>query len=145
MRALSPGVNDPTTAVNALGHLSALLSRVLSMPTLPVGLAGDDGELLLVPMARTAAEDVDAALTGIRHYGADDPSVVARFVQVASEVSASVPALHVRQALLAQLDALSAQLERLDADPASVVAAADLVERARAEVAAGGGGLRGPL
>ncbi len=118
LRALSPGVNDPTTAVHALGHLSAMTTRIVTMSPLPAGLAGPDGELCVVTKSRSTKDALDASLTPIRHYGAEHPAVVKRFVQAVSELALTCTDPAADVALLAQLEALDEQIRATAADPA---------------------------
>ena len=120
VRALSPGINDPTTAVNALGHLGAIIARTLQMPALPAALADPDGNLRVVTVARTSAETIHYALTPMRHYGADDPSVVKRFLQLISDLAYTCGAGEVQTALQRQLAALDLQLQAQGDDPVAV-------------------------
>lgn len=131
LRALSPGVNDPTTAVHALGHLSAVTARMVKSTKLPAGLSGPQGQLCVVTVSRSAAQDVDAALTPIRHHGAQQPSVVKRFLQVISELSYLCADPNVGEALIAQLDALALQLHAGVTDPASTSELLSLTEEVR--------------
>ncbi|MDO8381551.1 MAG: DUF2254 domain-containing protein [Microbacterium sp.] len=131
LRALSPGVNDPTTAVHGLGHLSAITARLVAMSRLPAGLAGPDGQLCVITMPRRQADDVDASLTPLRHYGAEHPAVVTRFVQAVSELSLVCASSEVDAALVAQLDALDEQIRGTTADPASNSAMLTLIAEER--------------
>ncbi|MFB2584211.1 DUF2254 domain-containing protein [Herbiconiux liukaitaii] len=117
VRALSAGINDPTTAVNALGHLGALLARAVALPALPTGLASEDGRLGVVTASRSAAEFVRDSLTPMRHYGAGDPAVVTRLLQTVSDLAYCCPDRPVVEALLEQLSALERQLARDESDP----------------------------
>jgi uncharacterized membrane protein len=121
VRALSPGINDPTTAVNALGHLSAIVTRTVQLPRLPAALADGDGKLRVVTATQTSAERIHAALSPMRHYGAGDPSVVTRFLQLIDDVSYTCGSAEVRAALGYQLTALKQQLHAQTDDPAAVV------------------------
>ncbi|WP_458040949.1 MULTISPECIES: DUF2254 domain-containing protein [Bacteria] len=134
LRALSPGVNDPTTAVHAIGHLSAITARLVAMSRLPAGLAGPDGQLCLVTIPRRPADDVDASLTPLRHYGAEHPAVVKRFVQAVSELSLVCASPEVDAALVAQLEALDAQIRGNTTDPASNSAMLTLIAEQRARL-----------
>jgi uncharacterized membrane protein len=134
LRALSPGVNDPATAVHALGHLSAITARIAKMASLPQGLVGPDGELRVITVARARGDEVDAALTPVRHYGAEHPSVVQRFVQACLELSSLCGDPQVDAALLAQLDALSQQLRVSGADPGATTELVALTAEARAQI-----------
>ncbi|MGV8885606.1 MAG: DUF2254 domain-containing protein [Microbacteriaceae bacterium] len=120
VRALSPGVNDPTTASHALGHLSALIDRTLAAATYPPALAGSDGELALVTVTRSPEIVIAGALSGIRHYGASDPAVGSRFLQVIADVAYTNPRADVHGALARQVDALEQQLDTETADPVAV-------------------------
>jgi uncharacterized membrane protein len=121
VRALSPGINDPTTAVNALGHLSAIITRTVQLPRLPAALADADGKLRVVTATQTSAERIHTALSPMRHYGAGDPSVVTRFLQLIDDLSYTCVDGEVQAALLYQLTALKQQLHAQNDDPAAVV------------------------
>ncbi len=120
VRALSPGINDPTTAVNALGHLSAIITRIVQLSTLPAALADADGTVRLVTVTRTASQTIRDALSPMRHYGAGDASVMARFLQLIDDLSYTCTAEEVRAALLHQLSALEQQLRVQTDDPFAV-------------------------
>lgn len=135
LRALSPGVNDPTTAVHALGHLSAITARILTMPKLPGALGGPDGQLRVITVDQAKRKSVEAALVPLRHYGAEHPAVVTRFLQVVSELSYLCADPEVDAALLDQLDALAQQLRLSSADPAARSVLLALTETTRSQVA----------
>lgn len=70
-RALSPGVNDPTTAVQALDQVHDLLRR-LARRRLPDGLHRDhDGRVRLVTPPEEFSDYLDLALEEIDQYGAE--------------------------------------------------------------------------
>lgn len=119
VRALSPGVNDPATAVHALGHLSALIARIVAMPAIPAALSTAQGDLAVVTLAAQPSEVVDSALSLIRHYGASDPILVRRFLQLIEDVNYVSSDPEVRAALLRQLTSLDQQLAGADQDPAA--------------------------
>lgn len=86
-KALSPGINDPTTAVHALGHISALLCELADHDLSPVVLTDIDGHPRVVLHRPDLAEMVDTALTQPRRYGASDPQVMARLYQLLAELA----------------------------------------------------------
>ncbi len=86
-KALSPGINDPTTAVHALGHISALLCELADHDLSPVVLADEQGHPRVVLHRPDLAEMVDTALTQPRRYGASDPQVMARLYALLAELA----------------------------------------------------------
>lgn len=82
VKALSPGINDPTTAVHALNHSAALLCELLSRELGAWILDDDDGRARVV-VARPRFEDLlDLAVTQSRIYGADDPFVMRTLLEL---------------------------------------------------------------
>ncbi len=76
VRALSPGINDPATAVACIHRLGGLLAR-LGDRRMPSGRRLDDEGRLRVVVAPTRyAEIVGSCFDSIRRYGAGDPDVV---------------------------------------------------------------------
>jgi uncharacterized membrane protein len=114
--------------VHALGHLSALTSRIVALPELPAGLADSAGVLRVLTASRTPAEVVHDSLSMMRHYGSGDPAVVTRFLQVVSDLDYTCQDRGVRVALGEQLTALERQLLHDQADP---VETANLVSSTR--------------
>lgn len=106
-KALSPAVNDPTTAVQVLDHLGDTLRLVGSTP-LPVPDAERVAEHaeVLVPV-RTWAEFLSLGVTEIREYGQSSIQVMRRLRAVLEELRESV--LPERRA------AVDGELARLDA------------------------------
>ncbi|HTU15070.1 MAG TPA: DUF2254 family protein [Solirubrobacterales bacterium] len=78
IRALSPAVNDPTTASQALDTLESLLHR-LAGRNLGTGFLSDrEGRPRVAYPAATWDDMLDLALTEIRHYGADSHQITRR-------------------------------------------------------------------
>ncbi|MET3950429.1 DUF2254 domain-containing protein [Arthrobacter sp. UYEF36] len=86
-RALSPGINDPTTAVHIIGHLSALLCRLMERNPGPEHLADDEGRVRVVLALPTFKDLLDLAMNQPRLYGAADPDVAARLLGLLQELS----------------------------------------------------------
>ena len=110
VRALSPAVNDPTTAVQVLDHLEDLLRLVgqtdLSDQGAPIEVM-DEG--LVVPVRRWV-DYLTLSVTEIREYGAESIQVVRRLRAMLEELAEAV--LPERRAAvvdeLARLDAVIA-------------------------------------
>lgn len=115
-KALSPGVNDPTTAVHALGHLAAVLADLAELPPEPATVVGATGRDRLVPCRTDFAALVETALQQPRRYGAGDPDVVARLYGVIADVAWRTGDPQRIPVLREQLDRLSASVAREDYD-----------------------------
>ncbi len=78
IKALSPAINDPTTAVQAIDQIEDLLRR-LGRHQLDAGYAGDaDGKLRLVYPMPTWEDYLTLAFDEIRQYGAGSVQVMRR-------------------------------------------------------------------
>ncbi len=86
-KALSPGINDPTTAVHALGHISSLLCELLDRDLSPVVLFDDGKQVRVVVHQPGVAEMVDIAITQPRRYGAADPQVMAAMFTLLADLA----------------------------------------------------------
>lgn len=75
LKALSPGINDPTTAQDAMFHLGALLRELLVRQVPSRRLPGEEGRELLMSQACTHAEAVGLAFDEIRLASAGMPTV----------------------------------------------------------------------
>ncbi|MDQ2755116.1 MAG: DUF2254 domain-containing protein [Actinomycetota bacterium] len=110
-KALSPGINDPTTAVHTLGHISALLCDLSGLDLDPVVASDDDGTLRVVLHQESFSRLVDGALTQLRRYGAGDPQVMSRLAQLLDELAYRCPS--------GRRDVVRGQVERLRATVAA--------------------------
>lgn len=92
-RALSPGINDPTTAVQVIDQLHDLLRRLAARPLPRRQTFGVDGRLAVhVPQA-TFEDHLHLAVDEIAHWGADSPRVQRRLQAMLIDVQeAAVPA-----------------------------------------------------
>ena len=75
LKALSPAINDPARAVQALDHIEDLL--VLLIPLVPTG-AGLSGDALFCHPVRTWTDYVCVGTDEIRHFAADSIQVQRR-------------------------------------------------------------------
>ena len=98
-RALSPGINDPTTAVQALDELHDLLRRLAVRPLRHGVHRDDEGEVRLLTPPETMADYLDLALLEIEQYGSDSQQVRARLRVLLDDVLAAARPEH-RPALL---------------------------------------------
>ena len=117
LRALSPGVNDPTTAVQVLDQLHDLLRRLATRP-LPGQVRIDRaGRCVVLVPAPGLAEYLDLAVTEIGRWGGEDDRIRARVLALLRDVHSAARSEH--------RDALARQIEAWGGVPASVVADPD--------------------
>ena len=122
-KALSPAINDPTTAVLALDQVHHLLRNV-GMRRLDTGLLRDrDGRLRLVYRTPDWEDFVELALTEIRHYGAGSIQVARRLRGLLVDLIVALPPER-HAALRSELRQLQRMVARAFDDPE---------DRARAE------------
>jgi uncharacterized membrane protein len=89
--ALSPGINEPFTALTCIDWLGAALGGVAS-GDMPSALRNDDqGRLRVIARVWSFAELVHASFDQIRFYGASNPDVM---VHLLATVVAITPQLH---------------------------------------------------
>lgn len=87
IKALSPGVNDPTTAVHALSHITAVLGSLVVLPEQPAVLAGTDGKPRIVVRTHNIPDLLRLGLEQPRHYGSSDPQVAERLLTTCWELA----------------------------------------------------------
>lgn len=116
VKALSPGINDPTTAVHALGHCAALLCELARRDLGPRLLTDGDGRVRVVLRRPTLADLLELAVAQPRRYGAADALVLGRLADLLREVAWSVPPGPDRRLVADQLDRLRATMGTQDFD-----------------------------
>lgn len=84
-RALSPGINDPTTAVQVLDELHRILRLTVTRAELPA-LVSRDGHLRLVHRPQRVDQMIDLALAEPLHYGRDSLQVPRRIVALLDDI-----------------------------------------------------------
>jgi uncharacterized membrane protein len=113
VRALSPGINDPFTAIACIDQLGASLSR-LARRKMPSPYRLDDvGELRVIANPLTFAGVVDAAFRQIRQYGRGSTAVLVRMLEVIETVLRRVNREEDRSALLRQAELIRQCAEEL--------------------------------
>ncbi|MBW1601443.1 DUF2254 domain-containing protein [Streptomyces sp. JJ66] len=126
-KALSPGVNDPTTAVHALSHASALLCELARHDLGPRLLCDDDQQIRAV-LRRPDLEDLlDLAVAQPMRYGAAEPAVLSRIAMLLRELAWSV-APGRQTPVAAALTRLRATIDAQDFHPAERLQLTELTE-----------------
>ena len=120
-KALSPAVNDPYTAVQAIDHLSVVFCSLAVLPLGPiVSTDAATGASLVVP-SRTFDEYLSTTCGLIRRYGASEPTVSVALLGLLANCAAVLPAGSDRGDLLrAQADVILTDAAREIANPGDV-------------------------
>jgi uncharacterized membrane protein len=106
VKALSPGINDPTTAVTSLGHVGGVFARLAHRPLQPRALRDDDGRVRVIVPLPTFGELLEQALGPLRTYGSSDPRVLIRAMEVLRDVGWVAPDGPRRDAVREQIELL---------------------------------------
>ncbi len=91
-RALSPAINDPTTAVQAVLRVEDLLARVIDRPD-PTGWYTDEAGSVRVRLVEPGMLRLATlGLTEVLHYGEQAPQVIRALLAVCRDLAAIAPA-----------------------------------------------------
>jgi uncharacterized membrane protein len=112
IKALSPAINDPTTAVIAIDQLQRLLRSVGRRDLRDEGMSDSQGQLRLIFHTPNWEDFVDLTFSEIRMYGAANLQVVRRLRSMIREVLRSLPEGR-RELLRRELDLLDRSIERV--------------------------------
>jgi uncharacterized membrane protein len=110
IRALSPAVNDPTTAVQVLNHLEGLLATIGATDFARRAEIAEGGRTTVVMRARRWDDYLALGCTEIREYGASSIQVMRRLRATLVELHEAVREEH-RPAVEDELRRLDATLE----------------------------------
>ncbi|MER6119987.1 DUF2254 family protein [Streptomyces sp. NPDC001743] len=118
IRALSPAVNDPTTAVQVINHIESFLTVVGRAP-FPgqYALAGEDGRQRLKLRGRAWEDYLRLAVCEIRDYGSTSVQVCRRLWALLEALLESLPPAH-HPAVRAEMDLLREAVKRAFPDAA---------------------------
>jgi uncharacterized membrane protein len=118
-KALSPAINDPYTAIQAIEHLTVLYAALATRP--PGDIAGRaHGSVVTIP-TRSFAEHLALGVGLIRRYGAAEPTVVAALLRLlTATLEASGRAPEQWAVITEQADLLVSAAQREVAEPADL-------------------------
>jgi uncharacterized membrane protein len=122
LRALSPGVNDPTTAQDAILHLAAVLRGMLERDPRPQAESGTEGRRVLLPELSSHRDLIELSFAELRRAAAPHPAVVVYLLEAIrlagdgldTQGRRGAPLL---DALRAQAHLVLAEAERADLAP----------------------------
>jgi len=108
LKAMSPAVNDPTTALTCIDHLGRVLMRAaLRQPPLST-LCDPDGTPRVILRRTSFPRLLDVAFSQISHYGKTDVAVPLRLMRVLSELGSATRHAPYAMAVLGQARRLAA-------------------------------------
>jgi uncharacterized membrane protein len=116
IKALSPAINDPTTAVLAIDQLQRLLHSVGRRDLRDEGMLDSRGELRLIFHTPNWNDFVDLTFSEIRMYGAGNLQIVRRLRSTITQVLQDLPQRR-RELLRRELELLDSSIERVYALP----------------------------
>ena len=90
LRALSPAINDPTTAVRALDEVEAVLRAAAPLPLGPVRIRAGAGSVVV--RGATWNDIVDLGIWEVLEAGLSAPQVTRRISALLSDLLADLPA-----------------------------------------------------
>jgi uncharacterized membrane protein len=100
LRAISPGINDPFTAIRCIDQLSAALCRLAEKDFPSPYRYDEDNNLRIIASTVTFAELTDEAFNQIRHYGSSDAAVTMRLLEAIALIATRTRNKKDRAALL---------------------------------------------
>ncbi len=123
LRALSPGVNDPNTAIEAIVRIGRVLSTLLQHDLTAESLTSNN-RTIIRSRELTAHDYVDSSIEPIRRYARDEPVVLDALVRTLAMVSETAQGqcenrVDIRS-IEHQLDQISRSLDQLESSEAKV-------------------------
>lgn len=117
LKAISPGINDPTTAMNCLDYMTNILVQAAGRPE-PQGRACDSRGKVRVWMPCSGFADmVELSFHQIRHYGAGEPFVVKRMLGSLTEIAAATDEAERRGVLWHHVTMIRRSVNQMLTDP----------------------------
>jgi uncharacterized membrane protein len=88
LKAISPAVNDPTTASTCIDHLGRILTLLARQKAIPWGLYDKaEGRLLLSMRRCSLKSSLDLGFNQLRQYGSKDSAVLTALMRVLAEMA----------------------------------------------------------
>jgi len=108
VRALSPGTNDPYTAVNALSDLSVGLARLAARTPPSTARADDDGTVRVHALGVSMSQLIGSVVDSMRWYAASAPGVMHATLGILELVGDHARTPELRVELASHVDLLEA-------------------------------------
>ncbi|MFN8379714.1 MAG: DUF2254 domain-containing protein [Anaerolineae bacterium] len=109
VRAMSPAINDPFTAMTCLDHIALGLSLFVQQGGESANTVDKSGLLRLVFQAVTFAELLDAAFDMLRHASCDNASVLLHMLKAIETIGAAAKSIEARRELVRHVGLIQAE------------------------------------
>lgn len=116
LKALSPGINDTTTAVMCVDYLEAILVRIAER-RIATPRRLDNGELRLIARGPSFESLFGEALNQIRQNAAGNVAILTRLLQAIETIAGQSVSARQRQVLRHHVDLVASMSERTIASP----------------------------
>lgn len=120
LKAISPAVNDPTTALNCIDYLGSILSTLGNRKLPQLDRVDSSGHVRLIVYERTFHDLVRLAFDQIRHYGAADPVISIRLLDTIGHIAQIIRNPAHREVLCEHIEKIASGAERTIADPSEL-------------------------
>lgn len=117
LKALSPAVNDPTTAINCLDYLTNILVHAAHLPKHHRHYDDQQGKVRLLVRKLSFEAMVELAFNQIRHYGCGDVLVTIRMIDALTEIAQATADQERRALLWRYVTMIRCSADRMVADP----------------------------
>jgi uncharacterized membrane protein len=135
VRALSPGINDPFTALAVIDRISAILEGQIERAAQPTEYRDEDDDLRLIVSRTDLRRLMDAGFRPIRQAGADHPAILTRMAIRLADLGGAEMLDAERAALSAQIEALAQAGEACACIPMDRDEIRNQIEAARSRIA----------
>lgn len=121
VKALSPGINDPTTAITCLNYLGSILSLIVERRMSPRCMMAR-GKLRLIIQRSDFESLLDLAFSEIRHHGSNQPAILCGMLRVLEKLAGSFKLTSERRLLVSKhVDLILSSAEQNVAFPPELV------------------------
>ncbi|MBM6583591.1 MULTISPECIES: DUF2254 domain-containing protein [Microvirga] len=136
LRAVSPGINDPFTAVAVLDQLGAALEEIFQRSLQPVVWRDKGGVVRVIAQRSDAIGLTNAAFDAIRQASSQLPTVLIRMADVLGQLAPVLRSDPMREGVVGQLAKVAETAKVAHLTPSDREAVLIRVEQARAAISA---------
>lgn len=134
LRALSPGINDPYTAVAVIDRLGAALEEIFQRALQPAIWRDKDGTVRVIAQCSDVQGLTDAAFDAIRQAAGELPTVLIRMADVLGQLAPVLRSAPMQEAVLGHLAKLAETAKEARLAPSDREAVLARIEQARVAV-----------